>query len=221
MRHVRLQAVLILLLIPVANGHADHGRENNAKALNAQVMRLIAEYPEKGFGGYMWPAKPGTHGTTRDLFYRKTRIARAGDGTHCVGVTFEIMWRALATVPGAQTRLSHKQAKRLRYLWFVPQDGGMGPAEALPAYGLGKRISDWSQARPGDFIQLWNQDRTFGHSAIFVGWIRKGEGQIVGVTYWSSQPWTGGIGLSAFSIGNQPGDMDPDAVFIARLALQH
>src|SRR5687768_1292686 len=36
-------------------------------SLNARVLELIATYPDGGFGGYSWPARRGTSGTTRDL----------------------------------------------------------------------------------------------------------------------------------------------------------
>lgn len=188
-----------------------------AAPLNSAVMSLLEDYPEGGFGGYRWPARPGTHGTARHLYHGKKRIARAGKGTHCVGITFEVMWRALSATPDAKKRLTPQQVRRLRYLWFVPVDGGKGPAEALPAFKLGERIYEWDEARKGDFIQLWNRDRTFGHSAVFLDWVRDPKNEIVGVKFWSSQPWTEGIGVSELGLGEEPSDMDPESVFIARL----
>ena len=105
-------------------------------------------------------------------------------------------------------------------MWFVPVNGGEGPATALPSFGLGQRVHDWEKARAGDFIQLWNRDTTFGHSAVFLDWVRDEHAAIVGVKYWSSQPWTGGIGVSEFSIGDEASDMDPKSVFIARLTIK-
>jgi hypothetical protein len=209
MPHLRL--VLVVLSCSTLLAGSARGED-----WNSRVMELVSDYPDKGFGGYRWPAKRGTHGTTRDLFHDEKRIARVGAGNHCVGITFELMWRAVSATPSAVESLTQSQARRLRRLWFVPEAGGMGPAEALPALGLGKRISDWEEARAGDFIQVWNKERTFGHSAVFLAWIRNKEQSIVGVEYWSSQPWTEGIGASDFAIG-QGGDIDPDAVFIARL----
>jgi len=203
-------AGLSTLLLSMATAGASE------RSLNAKVMALISEYPEKAFGGYRWPAAPGSHGTTRPLYHGGRRLARPASGTHCVGITFEVMWRALDV--GARSALSTKEARRLRKLWFVPKDGGMGPAEALPRAGLGRRILDWNEARKGDFLQLWNKDRTLGHSAVFLGWRRSAQGEVTGVRYWSSQPWTDGIGVSEFGIGEEPGDMARDGVFIARLA---
>ena len=101
MDRLRRLAVLLLLVPAASNAHADE-----AGPLNDTIMSLIDEYPDKGFGGYAWPARPGTHGTTRDLFQGKTRIARFGVGNHCVGITFEVMWRALSTRPTARNRLT-------------------------------------------------------------------------------------------------------------------
>jgi hypothetical protein len=91
--------------------------------------------------------------------------------------------------------------------------GGAGPAEALPAHRLGARIA-LDDARPGDFMQAWNHDETFGHSMVFLGWKRDAAERITGVRYWSSQPWTDGIDVSESAIGD--GGFDPSRIYIAR-----
>ncbi len=121
------------------------------------------------------------------LHYRGRTIARAGVGTHCVGVTFEVFWQIahpLATKRGLTVRDIHK----LRRIWFVPKAGGKGPAEALPRFGLGFEVKNKERARPGDFVQVWNFGRSFGHSAIFLRWVRDSNQRIIGFRYWSSQP---------------------------------
>lgn len=189
-------------------------------SINTQVLELLAEYPAGGRGGYVWPAPRGRHGTTRDLRLGTKRIARKGRGTHCVGITFEILWRILEGHPGgpAGLGLDARKARRLRTLWFVPDDRGKGPAEALPALGLGIAIDDLEHARPGDFVQMWmNSGR--GHSVIFLGWLRDNSGKITGLRYWSSQPWTDGIGTSSHLFGTGKDQVDRSAFFIGRARL--
>lgn len=199
---------------------ANEGRDasRTPSSFNDRVLELARAYP-KG-GGYAWPAPKGTHGTTRDLVIDGERIARASpNGTHCSGLTFEVFWRALEELPGgpAGVGLTPERATKLLRTWFVPKDRGKGPAEALPAFGLGARIRDLDDARPGDFLQVWmNNGR--GHTAIFLGWIRDEAGHIVASRHWSTHPVTGGIGIEERAIGDGPRDIDPDAIYIARAA---
>jgi hypothetical protein len=140
-------------------------------------------------------------------------IAKASAGNHCVGMTLEVFWRALEAC--GDRGLDATRARDFKRLWYVPALGGAGPAEALPAHGLGARIAV-DDARPGDFMQAWNTDETFGHSMIFLGWVRDEANRITHVKYWSSQPWTGGIGVSESPLGE--GGFDPSRIYIARAA---
>ncbi|MBZ0234347.1 MAG: hypothetical protein K8M05_18605, partial [Deltaproteobacteria bacterium] len=98
-------------------------------ALNARVLELIATYPDGGFGGYAWPARKGTSGTTRDLRLGGDVIASGGDGNHCVGVTLEVLWRALEACPGGvAAALDAKRARAFKRTWYVPVDRGAGAA---------------------------------------------------------------------------------------------
>jgi hypothetical protein len=197
------------------------GREALADAkppatFNDRVLALIDDYPDHGFGGYAWPARKGTAGTTRDLRLDATVIARGGTGNHCVGMTFEVFWRALELCPGGTRAVfDARSAAAARLRWYVPEDGGLGPAEVLPALGLGKRV-DHVDARPGDFVQAWNEDGTFGHSFVFLGWERDTAGKLVKIRYWSTQPWTDGIGVSDMAIGDGSFAFDLPRIHIVR-----
>jgi hypothetical protein len=176
-------------------------------ALNDRVLALIDEYPPHGFGGYAWPAQPGTAGTTRDLRLGNEVIAHGGAGNHCVGITLEVFWRALEQCEGGvAATLDVAAAQDLKRRWYVPELGARGAADALTAHALGA-IVPLEQAQPGDFVQAWNADGTFGHSMVFLGV----EGDQL--RYWSSQPWTDGIGRSESALGE---DFDRERVFVAR-----
>lgn len=185
-------------------------------ALNARVLALIATYPDGAFGGYAWPARRGTSGTTRDLRLGGEVIASGGEGNHCVGVTLEVFWRALEQCPGGPAgAMSAARARAFKRVWYVPVDRGEGAAAAIPAFGLGERITSLDDARPGDFLQAWRADG-LGHSVVFLGWQRDAAGAIVGVDYWSSQPWTDGIGRARTTIGVDDASFDPAQVYVAR-----
>lgn len=182
---------------------------------NERVLALIAEYPDGGFGGYAWPSRPGMSGTTRDLRAGRTVFASGGDGNHCVGVTLEVFWRALAACPGREARLSAARARALKRTWYVPVDRGPGSAAALVAAGAGTAVASLDDARPGDFVQAWRHDG-LGHSMVFLAWDRADDGRIAGIHYWSSQPWTGGIGTAWTAIGDADDAFDPAQIHIAR-----
>jgi hypothetical protein len=174
------------------------------------VLALMAEYPDRGFGGYAWPAPDGAAGTTRDLRVGEAVIARGGDGNHCVGITLEVFWRALDRCEGGVAAvLTADAARDLRRRWYVPALGGRGAADAVPAHALGTALA-LVEARPGDFVQAWNADETAGHSMIFLG-VEDGV-----MRYWSSQPWTEGIGRSEMALG--PDGWDPAKIYVARPA---
>jgi hypothetical protein len=178
-------------------------------SFNAHVLSLVEQYPAKG--GYVWPAPPGTAGTTRDLVVGDAIIAKAGTGTHCVGITLEVFWRALAMCKGGvAAALDATTAADLKRRWYVPELGGRGAADALAVHHLGIDVG-LDNAQPGDFVQAWNADGTFGHSMIFIG--RDGDT----LRYWSSQPWTDGIGFSEATLGT---DFDSSRVHVARAACQ-
>jgi hypothetical protein len=203
-----MRGFLVLILGTVCGHHAPAARvpdEPREASFNERVLALIASYPDRGFGGYAWPSP--ADGTSRDLHLGGEVIARARPGNHCVGMTFEVFWRALEECAGgAAAVLTAPAARRLRLRWYVPDPKGTGPAEALPAFGLGAAIP-LDQARPGDFVQAWNTDGTFGHSMVFLGWERDAAGQLRKIRYWSSQPWTGGIGVSDMELGDAGFDL--------------
>lgn len=185
--------------------------------MNALVLEIVDTY-EHG-GGYAWPAPKGTHGTTRDLFLGLERIARGtkSRGSHCSGLTFEVLWRALERAPGglAGTGLDAAGARALMREWFVPQDRGRGPAAALEAHGLGLTVTALDQARAGDFLQFWTNGGR-GHTAVFLSWVRDSNGAIIASRHWSSHPRTDGIGIRERRIGPGKGDIDRNAIYIGR-----
>lgn len=186
-----------------------------APSFNQRVLAWTETYPAGGHGGYVWPAAAGSAGTTRDLAVGEEVIARGGDGNHCVGMTLEVFWRALQECSGgAEAAFEPAAARAFMKAWYVPRLGGEGPAEALPAHRLGERIA-LDDAQPGDFVQAWTADDSQGHSMVFLGWDRDDTGRIAAIRYWSSQPWTDGIGVSEMAVDAAAG-FDPAQIYIAR-----
>ena len=82
----------------------------------------------------------------------------------------------------------------------------------LESLGLGQSITDLEDARAGDFVQLWRHDGG-GHSAVFINWVRR-KGEIVGLTYWSPQSATRGIGYHTEWIG--PEGVKREEIYVGR-----
>jgi hypothetical protein len=207
LRYDRAMRVGLVLLV-IASCHRDSAPPAPVRpqTFNDRVLSLITEYPAHGFGGYAWPAPAGTAGTTRDLRVGDTVIARAGAGNHCVGMTLEVFWRALEQCDGGMP-LDETSAKDLKRRWYVPELGGRGSVDALTAHRLGAEVS-LADAQPGDFVQAWNADGTFGHSFVFLA------ADAEQIRYWSSQPWTDGIDRSESPFGD--GGFEPSRIYLAR-----
>jgi len=91
---------------------------------------------------------------------------------------------------------------------------------ALEKYKLGKRLTNFEEARPGDFIDFSRENQT-GHVGR-VDWVRDNV-KIVGLRYWSSQESTNGIAYKTeyFNIlrgdGTKYGKIMMDKVQIGRV----
>lgn len=151
--------------------------------LNAHVLSVLDSLPRGG--GYRWDRTGKSGGVVVDVVHRGVTIARAGRGTYCSGITFDIWWRALG-LAGVELDLTVEQMQALQRRWYIVTPGlNRGPLDALEPLGLGVDVSDDPQ--PGDFAQLWRHDRS-GHTVVALehrdGWLR----------YLSSQKSTRGIG---------------------------
>jgi hypothetical protein len=73
-------------------------------------------------------------------------------------------------------------------VWGRWNANGPGTARLFYELGLGRNFTDFSQAQPGDFMKIfWNNNvgkRESGHSVIFLGTTRRGDGEYV--RFWSS-----------------------------------
>jgi hypothetical protein len=172
--------------------------------LNPLVVDRMRRYPVDGTHAYHWPKSGGWTGNTKDLEYGGQVFAQGDDRgrCYCCGLTFEVfldayrLWCVQHGRPWQIGELDLDGVRKLQRQWFGSAADRSCLHTALVDNGLGFRITDWEQARPGDFVQLW-REKGSGHSVIFVGWEREGgkpDGRITGIRYWSTQGSTRGIG---------------------------
>lgn len=201
------------------------GTAPEVSSFNDVVLRYVDEYPTDGSYGYWWPDDVDWFGTTRDVWYLDTLVAE-GDPEHrsyCVGLTWEVFMRAFDEVDrstggdGSINGMDVADLDEFRIDWFVRDLWGMGPVDAVENYGIGTRVTDWADVRAGDFIQFWRHSGS-GHNAIFVEWTYDGDGDVDGLTYWSTQGSTDGIDYNSESFGSSGSTIDPNFVFVARVA---
>lgn len=188
-------------------------------SLNATVLQVMREYPTDGSFGYHWPRTGSWEGATQDVVWGGRVLAR-GDAqrrSYCCGLTYEVWVRALqrangGDVEGLDADFMHEA--RLRFFG----DSKAGDRKklvqfALESLKLGEAVPH-AQARAGDFVQLWRHDGG-GHQAVFMNWLWKGD-EIVGLTYWSSQPSTRGIGYRSEVVSDTAVDLTQ--VYVGRAA---
>ncbi len=175
-------------------------------SLNPYVLKVIAGYPLNGSYQYHCSWKPREYdiynGVTQDLPFRGQVVAKAyPDGSrcsYCCGFTFEVFVRAMK-LRNVQSGLDPDDFNGMTFndlfnalqLWYI-EGAGDSEKRAIVSYGLGREITNFEEARPGDFMS-YSTTPSGGHSVIFLGWLRDEQGKIVGFKYFSSNLSTNGI----------------------------
>jgi hypothetical protein len=171
----------------------------------------------KDGGGYVWESGSGA---PQEIKLRgQTVLPAQQKGTYCSGFTFSVAMEAAAE----RGLLKDKKLEAVRQFqkeWYgVPKEAAETQcALAVERLGIGKRIKNLEDARPGDFVQLWRTNKS-GHSVVLVELVRDG-GKIVGLKYRSSQKSTDGIGDRTEYFADVPGKggkLDRKRIYVARL----
>lgn len=209
----------------------------SSKSLNQYVLDVISTY-SLGKGEYPYLLNndfENYNGVTEDLYYKGELILKAnpaGDrASNCTGISFEVFFKAmqkrnkeLGIAVDDFNSMSKDELFDMALTWFVAK----GPksesnlAVAIEKYGLGTRINNLEDARPGDFIDL-SRENNSGHAVVFIDWIRK-DSKIIGLKFWSSQGSTDGISYKKeyFNIkdknGNKYGGVRLDNLHIVRVS---
>lgn len=223
----QIEAVGLQDGVEVATDHiaitVDPGSTADISDFNAAVMDRIEAYPTDGSFEYYWPSGTDWGGNPNDIYYLG-RLFSPGDEAHrsyCVGLTFEVFMFAFDEVDaatggdGSLNGVTFDELYDLRTDWFVRDLYGMGVVDALENYGLGDRITNWEDIQPGDFLQFWRHSGS-GHNNIFIDWETDGDGNIIGVTYWSTQSSTDGINYNTEYFGTSGSRIDPNSFFAGR-----
>ena len=203
--------------------------EDDERSLNPYVLQVVSAYPTDGSYPYHADFKEPEYdiynGVTQDMWYRGAVVAKAyPDGSrcsYCCGLTFEIFIRAmkirnirLGLDPDDFNGMSFHDLFNLLQLWYIEgQDDS--PQRGIVAYGLGRAITDWEQARPGDFCD-YSCTPPGGHSVIFINWLRNDAGKIVGFKYFSSN-WGKGVGYAETRFSDVGGRVLRDSMRLARV----
>jgi hypothetical protein len=196
-------------------------------SLNPYVLKVIDAYPLED-DVYPYRCKPLEYdvylGATQDLYYKGQRVTKAHPNntraSYCCGLTFEIFVRAMklrniqkGLDPDDFNGMSFHDLFNMLQMWYIEGDGD-SPQRAIEYYGLGRKITDWEEAKPGDFCDFSRNNKT-GHSVIFIGWERDPEGKIVGMEYFSSN--RAGVGFLTEHFSDSGGKVLRNWVRLARV----
>lgn len=196
-------------------------------ALNPYVLKVIDAYP-LGTGEYPYRCKPLEYdkylGVTQNLFYQGRIVAKAHpNGTrcsYCCGLTFEILYRAMklrnmqkGIDPDDFNGMTFYDLFNLLQLWYIEGDAD-SPQKGIEYYGLGRKITNWDEAKAGDFCDFSRNNGT-GHSIIFIRWVKNPEGKITGMEYFSSN--LRGVGYLTEFFSDSGGKVLRDWVHLARV----
>lgn len=176
-------------------------------SLNPFVLKVITGYPLDGSYQYHCSWTPREYdiynGVTEDLWYRGMVAAKAyPDGSrcsYCCGFTFEIFVRAMklrnlqnGLDPDDFNGMTFNDLFNALQLWYI-EGSGDSEQRAITSYGLGKAVTNFDDAQPGDFLS-YSTTPAGGHSVIFLGWLRDDHGKIIGLKYFSSNLSSNGVG---------------------------
>lgn len=158
------------------------------------------------------------NGVTENIVYDGELLLKSHPSgvkySHCTGITFEVFFKAmqqrnreLGISANNFNGMNKDELHDFILTWYVAK-GSKSESNltvAIEKYGLGHRITNYEDARPGDFIDLSRENNT-GHAVIFINWIRE-NGKIIGIKHWSSQGSTNGINYKEeyFNIKNSSG----------------
>ena len=160
----------------------------------------VARAYEDG-GGYLWE---GGSGAPRAIEFDGVTILPAQKkGTYCSGFTFSVVMDA-AKQRGLLRGKHAADVKQFQKEWYgsTKEAAEAQCALAVENLGIGRAVK-LSDARPGDFVQLWRTNKS-GHSVVLVEWVRE-QGKVVGLKYRSSQTSTDGIGDRVEYFSDAPG----------------
>jgi hypothetical protein len=180
-------------------------------SLNPYVMKVISAFPLDGSYSYHCSWTPREYdiynGVTQDMWYKGMVVAKAyPDGSrcsYCCGYTFEVFLRAMK-LRNVQKGLDSDDFNGMTFndlfnmlqLWYIE---GKGDSElrAVTSYGLGHAITNFDDAKPGDFLS-YSTTPAGGHSIVFIDWIRDDQSKIIGLKYFSSNlSGTHGVGYGS------------------------
>lgn len=193
---------------------------------NDLVVPLMSQYSSSDIQ-YWWPDDVEWSGSTRDIWYQDVLVADDGDdfkSCFCVGLTWEIYLRAwqewdLSTGGTGDdlNGLTPEEVLDMRVDWFVRELDGPGASYAFERWGLGEEVLSFDDFRPGDFVQFWRLSGS-GHNVIFTGWVTDGDGNKIGMEYWSCNGTssTDGPGYNTEYFGTHSSAIDPELVYNGR-----
>ncbi len=197
-----------------------------SQSLNTWVLDAIDGYQGGSYPYLLNTDYANYNGVTRNISYKNSIIAKAhpsgNRASHCTGITFEVFFKAMQ----ARNRelgisiddfngMSANDLRSFMQLWYVagPKSSN-NLAIAVERYGIGTRIYNLSDAKPGDFIDFSRSNGT-GHAAVLINWVWQ-NGEIVGFKYWSSQGSTDGISYNT-EYFTPKGSVLKSPVYIARV----
>ena len=184
-------------------------KDNEDGSLNPYVLAIAGCYPTDG--SYPYRCKPLEYdlynGVTQDLWYKGRVVAKGHPNwtrcSYCCGMTFEVFCRAMqyrniqkGLDPDDYNGMSFSDLFNLLQLWYI-EGPGDSPQLGITSYGLGKKIENLEDAKPGDFLDFSRNNRS-GHSVIFIDWTRDAAGKITGFKYFSSNSAGVGYGTEHF-----------------------
>jgi hypothetical protein len=177
----RLLAVLlpVLSLFPGPSARSQAAQDFD---FNTTILRTINRMPQGGGYSTASAAKQSLASAVRSENERVSIHPDVAQPSFCSSATYLVFASVLSTLAEkGQIHLSAEDVEALRVtdqrdgegVWGRWNANGPGTARLFTETGLGQNFTDWSRARPGDFMKIfWTPEigsRERGHSVVYLG----------------------------------------------------
>jgi hypothetical protein len=173
---------LLLIALTFCSGNSGSAQAASGLEFNAAILQAIERMPQGGGYATNATAKANLTAAVRTENGRIAIQPESARPSFCSSATYLVFIGVISELAQrGQIHLAPEDINALRVsgqpdgagVWGRWNANGPGTARLFKEAGLGKNFTDWTEARPGDFMKIfWTREigsRERGHSVVYLG----------------------------------------------------